>query len=564
VSASPAQPAFVDRAPVELPHPVRLRILFAVMVGIFLAALDQTIVGTALPRIITDLQGNDLYTWAFTAYLITATISGPLYGKLSDLFGRRPIFLIGIGIFLLGSLLAGLAQSMPWLIAARGVQGLGAGALFPIALAVIGDIFAPSERGKYQGLFGAVFGLSILVGPAVGGLITDTIGWHWVFMVNLPIGALVIYLVWRYLPQYSPGGERPSIDYVGAGLFAGALVPILVGLQNKQSAEWTDAGVGGLIALGLLIGAAFVWWESRAAEPIVPLSLFRNRSFTISVSAVFLAAFGFFAAVVFLPRWFQVVAGTSATESGYQILPLLGGLIVSAVVSGQIVARTGRYKWLIFSALVVMAVGLFTLTNLRADTPIPVLWAWMFITGLGVGPTFAVFTLIVQNNVPVERLGTATSNLTFFQQVGGTVGLSITGTIFASAMTTEVPAQLRAAGLPEPMVQGFASGEGVSGETLTSVGNLGDAILAGVPEAFRATVEPFIPAIVDAIYAAFSIATSATFAIGVVTAAIAAGLVLFLREVRHPMVDPVGELEHAVTHPHEHQVAAPGAVAMTM
>ena len=203
-AATTATP-FVDRAPVELAQPIRLRILLAVMIGVFLAALDQTVVGTALPRIVTDLRGNDVYTWAFTAYLLTATISGPLYGKLSDLFGRRPIFLLGIGIFLVGSVLAGLSPSIEWLIAARGVQGLGAGALFPIAMAIIGDIFAPSERGKYQGLFGAVFGLSVLVGPAVGGLITDTLGWHWVFLVNLPVGAVAALIVLAVPAGLSPG-----------------------------------------------------------------------------------------------------------------------------------------------------------------------------------------------------------------------------------------------------------------------------------------------------------------------------------------------------------------------
>ena len=401
MSTTPSQPTFVDRAPIELPHAVRMRVLGAVMIGIFLAALDQTIVGTALPRIITDLGGNDLYTWAFTAYLLTSTISGPLYGKLSDLFGRRPIFLFGIGLFMLGSLLAGLSQEMWQLIGARGIQGLGAGALFPIALAVIGDLFSPSERGRYQGLFGAVFGLSVLIGPAIGGLTTDTIGWPWVFFLNLPVGALVFAIVWRNLPSYHPDGERPRIDYAGAALFSAALVPILIGLTNKQSADWTDPAVGGLMAVGALILAVFVWVESRAAEPIVPLDLFRDRSFTLSVAAVFLAAFGFFATVVFLPRWFQVVAGASATESGYQILPLLGGLIISAVASGQIVSRTGHYRLLIFGALTTMAIGLWMLTHLEATTPLPVLWGWMFVTGLGVGPTFAVFTLIVQNGVPV-------------------------------------------------------------------------------------------------------------------------------------------------------------------
>jgi EmrB/QacA subfamily drug resistance transporter len=538
VSTQPTQATYgvADRAPIELPHPVRMRILGAVMIGIFLAALDQTVVGTALPRIITDLGGNDLYTWAFTAYLLTSTISGPLYGKLSDLFGRRPVFLFGIGVFMLGSLLAGLSQEMWQLVAARGVQGLGAGALFPIALAVIADLFAPSERGRYQGLFGAVFGLSVLIGPAIGGLITDTVGWPFVFFFNLPIGAFVFFMVWRYLPLYHLAGERPRIDYLGAALFTAALVPILVGLTNKGSAEWSDPFVGGLIGLGALILVLFLIVESRSAEPIVPLDLFRNRSFSISVAAMFLAAFGFFAAVVFLPRWFQVVAGSSATVSGYQMLPLLGGLIISAVASGQIVSRTGRYRVLMVVALGLMAAGLFMLSHLRADTPIPVLWAWMFVTGLGVGPTFAVFTLIVQNNVPVERLGTATSNLTFFQQVGGTVGLALTGTIFATSLTDELPRQLGAAGVPPAVGGALAESGGLN--SLTGVGDLGAAILAAIPDAAREGVRPFVPAIVDAIHAALSIAISNTFAIGIAASVVAAALVLFLREAPAPATEP--------------------------
>ena len=525
------QPAFTaaDRPPVVLPHPVRMRVLGAVMIGVFLAALDQTVVGTALPRIITDLGGNDLYTWAFTAYLLTSTISGPLYGKLSDLFGRRPIFLFGIGVFMLGSLLAGLSQEMWQLVAARGIQGLGAGALFPIALAVIADLFAPSERGRYQGLFGAVFGLSVLVGPAIGGLITDTVGWPFVFFFNLPVGALVFAVVWRYLPSYHLAGDRPRIDYVGAALFTAALVPILVGLTNKQRADWTDAAVGGLIALGAVILLLFVFVESRAREPIVPLDLFRNRSFTISVVAFALVSFGFFATVVFLPRWFQVVAGSSATISGYQMLPLLGGLIFSAVASGQIVSRTGRYRLLLFGALLLMAFGLFMLSNLRADTPIPVLWAWMVVTGIGVGPTFAVFTLVVQNNIPVQRIGTATSNLTFFQQVGGTVGLAITGTIFATSLAEQLPGQLAAKGVP-PEVGGALAGSGGGLDSLTGVGDLGAAILSAMPEAVRAQVQPFIPAIVDALHGSFSIATANTFTLGIGATLVAAALVLFLRE----------------------------------
>jgi len=544
----------VDKPPIELPHPVRMRILFMVMIGVFLAALDQTVVGTALPRIITDLGGNDLYTWAFTAYLLTSTISGPLYGKLSDLFGRRPIFLFGIGIFMVGSLLAGLSQEMWHLIGARGIQGLGAGALFPIALAVIGDLFSPSERGRYQGLFGAVFGLSVLIGPAIGGLLTDTVGWPFVFFFNLPIGAVVFYVVWRNLPSYHLGGDKPVIDYVGAALFTAALVPILIGLTNKQSADWTDPIVGGLILVGLVIGLVFLVAESRARETIVPLELFRIRSFSISVAAFFLASFGFLAAVVFLPRWFQVVNGSSATESGYQILPLLGGLIISATASGQLVARTGRYKALIFAALVTMAAGLWLLTNLRADTPIPLVWLWMFITGIGVGPSFAVFTLVVQNSVPIQRLGTATSNLTFFQSVGGTIGLAITGTIFGSTLAAEAPRQLVAAGIPPDL----AAAGGGQLDAATAVGDLGAAILAQVPEAFRAQVEPFIPAIVDAIHQAVSIATASTFYVGVAASLLAALLVAGLKEVRMRDERPVTDSGHERVG-NDHPVAAPGA-----
>jgi EmrB/QacA subfamily drug resistance transporter len=517
-----------DRAPIELPQRVRLEILAAVLLGIFLAALDQTIVGTALPVIVTDLQGNDVYVWAFTAYLLTATVSGPIWGKLSDLFGRRPIFLIGVSVFLVGSLLCGVSQTMPQFLAFRAFQGLGAGALFPIALAIIGDIFAPSERGKYQGFFGAVFGVSSLIGPALGGLITDNFGWHWIFFVNIPLGIVVLYIIWRTLPTHRAEGADRHIDYLGAMLLVAALVPFLIGFTNKQFGEWTDPDVGGLIAIGLLFAAAFVFAESRAHEPIVPLKLFRMRTFTASVIAFFLAAMGFFAAIAFLPRWFQFVAGSSATESGYQLLPLLGGLIVSAIVTGQIVSRTGRYKALTIGALVVMAFGLWLLTSIRPDTPMPQLWLSMAIAGLGVGPTFAVFTLAVQNAVPVRDLGAATSSLTLFQQVGGTIGLAVTGTIFGSTLLEEAPKALVDAGVPPQFADQFASGGSSSFNQLTSVGDLGENILAQVPEQFRSAVEPMIPAIVNAIHMAFSIATGATFVVGIVTALLAALVVLVL------------------------------------
>jgi EmrB/QacA subfamily drug resistance transporter len=522
-AVAPAIPAGVDPR-------TRTQIVAAVLLGLFLAALDQTVVGTALPKIVTDLRGNDIYTWAFTSYILTATISGPIYGKLSDLFGRRPILLFAVSVFLLGSLLSGLSQEMWQFVAFRGIQGLGAGALFPVALAVIGDMFDASERGKYQGLVGAIFGLSSVIGPAIGGIITDTVGWHWVFFVNLPLGAIVFTVIWRALPTFRPAGQRPTIDYLGASVLAAALVPLLIGLTNKQSGNWSDPAVGGLIILGLAIAAFFVFVESRASEPLVPLSLFRNRSFTISVIAMFAASMAFFAPIVFLPRWFQVVGGSSATQSGYQLLALLGGLIISAMGSGQLVARTGRYKILALGGAILLGVGLFLLSNLRADTPLPVLFVWMFITGLGVGPMFSIFTLVVQGAVAPRQIGTATSSLTLFQQLGGSVGLAVAGTIFGSRLVEELPRQL-ALSVPPQVSAGFAGGgsSAVLGQ-LTGVGDLGQAILAAAPAAARAQLEPFVPAIVDAIHRAFSIATASTFTFGIAVAAVVLIVVAFLRE----------------------------------
>ncbi|MHB8399421.1 MAG: MDR family MFS transporter [Candidatus Limnocylindrales bacterium] len=522
-----------DDAALNLTPRAKLEILGAILLALFLFALDQTVVGTALPRIVTDLNGNDLYTWAVTVYLLTATISGPIYGKLSDLFGRRPIVIWAVGLFLVSSVFAGLSQQMWQLILFRGLQGLGGGAVFPIALAVVADLYTPAERGKYLGLFGAVFGVASLVGPGIGGFITDTFSWHWIFFVNVPVALISLIVLWRLLPPIRRPEAARHIDYLGTVVFALAIAPFLIGLTNKQSGAWTDPAVGGLIAVGLAFGALFVFIESRVPEPIVPLALFRIRAFTISVAAMFLAAFGFFTAVIFLPRWFQTVAGASATESGYNLLPLLAGLIVSAIASGQIVARTGRYKALMFGSLLLLGLGLWLLTGLRSETDRPVLWLWMVLAGLGIGPSFAVFTLVVQNTVSPDRIGVATGSLTFFQQIGGTVGLTVASTIFASRLVAEIPIQLVSAGVPQAFVTQFAAGGAGGGGgslDLTGTGDLGQRILASLPDAVRPTVEPLIPAIVQGIHEAFSIALASTFWVGIAGALLAAVLVLFLRE----------------------------------
>jgi len=518
----------------------KLEILGAILLAMFLFALDQTVVGTALPKIVTDLHGDKLYTWSVTIYLLTATISGPIYGKLSDLFGRRPIVIFAVSLFLISSALAGLSGSMEQFILFRGLQGLGGGAVFPIALAVVADLYTPAERGKYLGLFGAVFGVSSLVGPGLGGVITDTVGWHWIFYINIPIGLISLFILWRLLPAIRRPEAARNIDYVGAGVFALAIAPFLIGLTNKQTGQWTDPAVGGLMLLGLAFGALFLWIESRVPEPIVPLSLFRIRTFSISVAAMFLAAFGFFTLVIFLPRWFQSVAGASATESGYNILPLLAGLIFSAIASGQIVARVGRYKLLMVGSLALLAVALFLFTNLHADTNRQVLWLWMALAGLGIGPSFAVFTLIVQNAVSPDRIGVATSSLTFFQQIGGTVGLTLAGTILGDRLATETGAQIIKAGVPAAFLAGFSPGSPAAARlALFGTGDLAARLATVIPPEGQG----LIPAIVKGVHEAFSIGIASTFWVGIAGAVIAAVLVAFLHEV--PMRHTFEIEEHA-------------------
>jgi EmrB/QacA subfamily drug resistance transporter len=531
-------PSLAEDPALGLSQRAKMEILFAVMLGLFLGALDQTIVGPALPTIVTQLAGNDVYVWAVTIYLLTSTISVPFWGKLSDLYGRKPMFMIGITIFLIGSALSGLSQNMTQLIAFRGLQGIGAGSLFPIALAVIGDLFSPAERGKYQGLFGAVFGIAFIVGPLVGGFLTEQVSWHWIFYVNIPIGLVSLFFIFRLLPTVKNPRATRNFDILGGVIFTIATGFLLVGLTQKGQTNptthalnaWTDPTVGGFILIALVGIALFIWAESRAKEPIVPLQLFRNRTYAASMVATFFAAFAFFGAIIFLPRWFQIVQGYSPTNSGLAALPLMVGLIFSSIASGLIVARTGRYKWLTVGAIVLMAFSTLLMTQLRAETPVPIVWLWMFIAGLGVGPTFAVFTLIVQNAVPFNMLGVATSNLTFFRQIGGTVALAIVGTLFASSFQEQLAPQMTASGVPAAVVNGFTQAMhsgALDFNQLTGTGDLGHSIAAAQP-----ALAPVVPQIVAGIHEAFSLGVASTFIIGVGAAILAALAAAAMQELK--------------------------------
>jgi EmrB/QacA subfamily drug resistance transporter len=506
---------------IQVSQRARLEIVGAVMLALFLGALDQTIVGPVLPTIANALDGVDLYVWVVSAYLVTSTAAIPVYGKLSDYFGRRPMLITGIVLFLVGSVLSGLSQTMWQLIAFRGIQGLGAGALFPIALAIVGDLFTPAERGKYQGLFGAVFGVAFLVGPFLGGVLTDGLSWHWIFFVNLPVGLVSLYLIARLLPNTRQPGVRFTLDIPGVVTLSTSVVAVLIALTLAQNGHWTDPYVVAWFAIGLVALLLFLVAETRAEDPVIPLDLFRNRTFAVSSLVSFLAMFGFSILIIFLPLWFQVVRNASTTASGYLLFPFLGGLIASSVTAGQIVSRTGRYKWLLVFSMASLALGLALFSNLRADTPDPVLWTWMAIAGIGVGPTMPILPLIVQNDVSFARLGTATSDLTLIRQIGTSFGLTIAFTVFRNNLSWDLLRDSIAgagwSGLPAAPPDGFDMGN------LTKVGGSGTDFFSMIPPQFR-------EAAATGFHQAFSIAIANSMALGVVTAVLGCATILVLRE----------------------------------
>jgi EmrB/QacA subfamily drug resistance transporter len=524
-----------DRYIVLAPRALR-GVLASLALVMLAASLDSTAVGTALPRIVTDLHGNELYAWVFTIYLLTMTATMPAWGSLSDRFGRRNVLFVGVTIFLVGSALCGLAQEMWQLIVFRGIQGLGAGAIVPISLATIGDLFPPADRARLQAAFSSLFVLAFLIGPTLGGILTDTVGWRWVFTINLPVGLVSLAVMSRFMPPLRGTTQRRAFDYLGVALFTAAVVPFLVGVRNLPDGDITDPAVGGLMLLGLAIGALFLVAETRAQEPIVPVRLFRDPTFAVASAVVFLSVAGLFVSIVYMPRYFQFVHGASATSSGWQIMTLLLGLIVGAVGCAQVVARTGHWKLLLLAAMVVGACGMLLLSGLRADSPLPLVWAAMFLTGLGLGPISAVLTAVVQTTVPAAAMGVATSTLTFSRQLGASIWLAISGSIFSTAFSEQLPARMTANAVPADMAQGLTSGSGaVASEASTNVGDLGAAILAAVPGDARAAVEPFIGGIVAALHEAFSLASGTAFWIGIAAVGAAFLLLLPLRETRLPL-----------------------------
>ena len=454
----------------ELTRAEKIQTLAGMLLAMFLAALDQTVVATAGPDIQRTLALDaSLYSWITTAYLVSSTVLVPVYGKLSDIVGRKKVVIWGVVVFVGASVLCGVAQTPAQLIGFRALQGVGSASLFTSAFAVVADLFPPSERGKYSGLFGAVFGVSSLVGPLLGGFITDHFGWHWVFFINLPLGAIALAFIVARMPPLKPQlAQPPRIDVLGALLLGLAVVPLLIALtlgrpevrEGELGWAWTDwreLSLFGASAFGL---ATFIWWELRATEPLVDLRLFRNRTVALGSAASFLLGGAFLTPMVFLPLFMVNVVGVTATQSGLTISPLVLGVVAGNVLSGQLVSRSGKYKGLMVGGLVLQIAGFLVMAfTLTADSTQAEVTVKMVLLGLGLGPSIPLYTIAIQNAVEVRQLGVTTAMVTFLRQMGSTVGIAIVGSLFAVTLSQELSSHLKTAteGLPPELVERFTA-----------------------------------------------------------------------------------------------------------
>ncbi|MCL2615298.1 MAG: MFS transporter [Dehalococcoidia bacterium] len=434
--------------------------MVGVLLAMFMGSLDQTIVDTAMPRIVADLSGFEHYTWIITVYIIASAIAVPIVGKLTDMFGRKPFYLGGIIIFTIASIFSGLSRNMPELIIFRGIQGLGAGAMMANAFIVISDIFPPSERGKYQGLISGVFGMSAIIGPTLGGLITDRLSWHWIFYVNVPLGIIIIILFTFFFPYIRPNAKRGKIDFPGMVTLSLGVMSLLLALSWAGGQyPWLSFPVIGLLSHFVLMLLAFLYIESHSSNPLIPLSLFRNRIIYIAEIVVFMTAIGMFAAIIFVPLFFQGVLGATATISGGFLTPMMLGQVTGSFTSGQLLSRTGgHYRMQGFMGLLIMCVGVFLLTRMSPSTGYGIAVVNIVLTGFGLGMTMPLYTIAVQNAAPYRMLGVATSTVPFIRSIGASMGLAIFNPIlnsqFASHFTSGLPQAVKDI-LPAEQIEGL-------------------------------------------------------------------------------------------------------------
>jgi EmrB/QacA subfamily drug resistance transporter len=520
----------------------------SVLLGVLLAALDQTIVGPAMPQIIADLKGFEQYSWVFTSYLLTSTITVPIFGKLSDLYGRKWFFAAGIAVFVLGSILSGISGNIYELIFYRGFQGLGAGIIFASAFAIIADLVPPADRGKWQGAFGAVWGLASVVGPTVGGVLTDGPGWRWVFYVNVPVGAIALAVILTLYPRERNFAENKSIDWLGALTLVASLTPLLLALSlgGTPGWEWNSAGIIWLLVGFAVFLAAFIFVQARVArEPIIPLDLFKNDIFSISIATVFTTGVGLFGATLYIPLFIQAIQGDSATDSGNALTPMMISVVIASVISGQVISRTGKYRLVGIVGMILVTIGMTLLWLMPIEVNRLVIIGYMVILGLGMGITFPLYTLVVQNAFPMSRVGVVTAALQFFRSIGGTVGVAVLGGVvntmfhdrFPAAfqreyekLTANVPEQFRA-NLP-PAETFLSNLSNVNPQVLTSEDGLAQLkaqLLAnGVPANF---VDGLIATITESMKAPLFSGIQMAFLIGLVLFAVGLVTTSFLREI---------------------------------
>ena len=500
-------------------------VTIGIMLALFLAALDQTIVGTALPRIVSELKGLDYYAWVLTAYLVTSTIMTPISGKLGDLFGRKPLLLTGMVGFVLASALCGQSQDMFQLVLFRGIQGLFGGVLFSTVFASIADIFTIEMRSRIQGVFGGIFGIASVVGPTIGGYLTDNVGWRWVFYVNVPVGLLAILFVLFTMPRTQHQATWRDIDFPGVAALTAGLAPLLVAFSITRDHDWGSPEVLGLLAVGSVFLVIFYFLEQRTDHPIVPFTLFKNRTFAVAVIAGFLVAVGMFGAIVYVPLVYQGVLGIAATNSGLLITPMMVGLVLGSATTGQVMLRVKRYRYIGTFAMALVATGTYLMSRITTDTQQLEVVRDLVIVGLGVGITFPLYLNSVQSAVEPRYIGVVTSQIQFFRNVGATIGTAILGSFLSHSLPGNIQARIDALNLP-PQFKQFAPSGGGNIQTLFDPASLA-AAKASVPPAFQGSFD----AVITAVRAGLAVTLHDVFLAAMAAALLALVASLFLDDV---------------------------------